>query len=508
MKKLYSVLLLILGFVLSASAQNWRPFNPDYRYHYQLGSANEITHTIFSDSTTTLPDDTVYYLNRVLSFCDTCLYLKSIYCPEFDCVFNRNSPQFMQREVHYAMGSMFAMTDPDQYVINFQAQPGESWITDAFNDVIATVDSVKEVIVFSSLDSVRYISTTNNRFIEISKNHGILRYPDYATEEYYVLVGISGLDVGERLPVMDDIFDFQPGDELVYSYNGFMAIAGCWNGIKKMRFLNRIDTADSIIFEVENIIYRHSWNCITPWKPMNYDNYYTTAETIALPKSNFNFLTKASPLAVTNSDVYVSNWQPSPLQEGYYVPVNTSKSEFGYEITFGPLSLNTGQCRYYKDPEESENPHLVVRGYSADEGMFSGIFNCSTDDITFGQGRGIIHTLRDDNFESGEEYIQIGTLIQGDTTGVVPSDATILQTKEIPDIQVSVFPNPASDSFSVNANTNIQSIELWDAFGKLVLLTNPTAQNADVDAKNLPAGVYVVRVKTSGGIRVLRIVIE
>lgn len=507
MKKILAAVLFLCEFVLSASAQNWRPFNPDYRYHYQFGSADEITHTIFSDSTTTLPDDTVFYLNRVLSFCDTCLYLKSIYCPEFDCVFNRNSPQFMQREVHYAMGSMFAMTDPDQYVINFQAQPGESWITDAFNDVIATVDSVKEVMILSSLDSVRYISTTNNRFIEISKNHGIIRYPDYATEEYYVLVGVSGLDVGERLPVMEDIFDFHAGDELVYSYSGNSAMSGCWNGTKKMRFMSRTDFADSTIYDVENVISYHSWNCITPWKPMNIDSYYTTTETITLRNSDFTFLDTANPFSLVTSESYVSNWQNAWTQNGYYVPVYTNKNEFGYELSYGPFNTENFGCSYYIQPEESDEPQFLVRGYS-DDGWSNGSIYCGTLDVTFGEGRGIVHTYQSDNFEFEEEYIQIGTLIGGDTTGMIPSDATILLSRELSEIEVSIYPNPVRENFTIQSDASISSIEVWDTLGKLVLLTNPAAQNAVVDAKNLPAGVYVVRVKTSVGIRILRIVIE
>ncbi|TZF98788.1 T9SS type A sorting domain-containing protein (plasmid) [Chryseobacterium panacisoli] len=59
--------------------------------------------------------------------------------------------------------------------------------------------------------------------------------------------------------------------------------------------------------------------------------------------------------------------------------------------------------------------------------------------------------------------------------------------------EVSVYPNPAIDFIQINSPGTVKSIEIYDESGKLI--KSKTNSNK-IDVKGLPAGLYMVHIKT------------
>ena len=68
----------------------------------------------------------------------------------------------------------------------------------------------------------------------------------------------------------------------------------------------------------------------------------------------------------------------------------------------------------------------------------------------------------------------------------------LLSTKSFDKLNVSIFPNPTTDSFSINSTTNIVKIQLFNTLGKLVLADKYNQQKFDIS--KFPSGIYLLKV--------------
>ena len=64
---------------------------------------------------------------------------------------------------------------------------------------------------------------------------------------------------------------------------------------------------------------------------------------------------------------------------------------------------------------------------------------------------------------------------------------------------ISLFPNPANNDFSVKGINGERQLDLFDLTGKQVLSTKTTGENS-ISVSSLPVGVYVVKIITEGGV--------
>jgi hypothetical protein len=70
-----------------------------------------------------------------------------------------------------------------------------------------------------------------------------------------------------------------------------------------------------------------------------------------------------------------------------------------------------------------------------------------------------------------------------------------------------VFPNPAKDSWTVNANNiNISSIKIFDLLGKNVMTLTPNSSTVKIDGTSLKIGLYFAQIKTVSGLTSLKLV--
>ena len=92
---------------------------------------------------------------------------------------------------------------------------------------------------------------------------------------------------------------------------------------------------------------------------------------------------------------------------------------------------------------------------------------------------------------------------------VVPQDTTGNGLDGPDDAGVLIYPNPAGDFFTVVAgNVQVESVSMIDFSGKLIMLRNWTGEREETfHLDRVPAGIYLVRIKTSEKVIMKKIVI-
>ena len=66
---------------------------------------------------------------------------------------------------------------------------------------------------------------------------------------------------------------------------------------------------------------------------------------------------------------------------------------------------------------------------------------------------------------------------------------------------ISIYPNPINDILNINGI--FESIEIFDIYGKLVLISNQDK----INTSNLSEGIYTINIKNNNNIITKRIVI-
>lgn len=85
---------------------------------------------------------------------------------------------------------------------------------------------------------------------------------------------------------------------------------------------------------------------------------------------------------------------------------------------------------------------------------------------------------------------------------VVVSSTMVLGVEGVPDVRISVWPNPANGIVNVEASQPVRLVEVIDLAGRKVC----SANGAAVDLGGMPAGVYILRCTTDGGVATSRVV--
>ena len=74
--------------------------------------------------------------------------------------------------------------------------------------------------------------------------------------------------------------------------------------------------------------------------------------------------------------------------------------------------------------------------------------------------------------------------------------------------QQLTFPNPAEESIYINLPVFTSKIEVYNIKGEMVQQLTPQKEVAEINVKDLPKGVYVVKMYSSKGLVTTRFVKE
>ena len=77
-------------------------------------------------------------------------------------------------------------------------------------------------------------------------------------------------------------------------------------------------------------------------------------------------------------------------------------------------------------------------------------------------------------------------------------DFTPLSIEEI-ELSVSIYPNPSENFINIESSVLINEINIFDYFGKLILVKKESNKSFILDTKNITPGNYIVVVKTVNG---------
>lgn len=69
-----------------------------------------------------------------------------------------------------------------------------------------------------------------------------------------------------------------------------------------------------------------------------------------------------------------------------------------------------------------------------------------------------------------------------------------------------VFPNPATDVWTINSNKQIKEIQLFDVLGKNISSLRPNSFNTEIDAAQLNKGIYFATISTSNGSQSVKLI--
>lgn len=209
------VLFALLLFATVANAQNWSPIVTGNKYHYTCDTTQTIF-TLFADSFDVQGNDTLFYMNRIVLPCDTCVNLSWYQSSgPVEKVFLRNQPQFLLRNCLVSDTSIWCHS-PTGFVLYPMRSVSSSWLFDTLNNITATVSEKLMGSVLGNTDSICVILLSTGDSVELSKNYGVVKFPVNGGG-YFRLYGIEGnASIGERLAGFMDFFNFNVGDSFVY----------------------------------------------------------------------------------------------------------------------------------------------------------------------------------------------------------------------------------------------------------------------------------------------------
>ena len=67
-------------------------------------------------------------------------------------------------------------------------------------------------------------------------------------------------------------------------------------------------------------------------------------------------------------------------------------------------------------------------------------------------------------------------------------------------VNIEIYPNPVSDKLTIEADEALQSVEVYDMMGALVMSLKDQADKVELSVGDLTIGTYFVRMATQSGV--------
>jgi hypothetical protein len=117
----------------------------------------------------------------------------------------------------------------------------------------------------------------------------------------------------------------------------------------------------------------------------------------------------------------------------------------------------------------------------------------------FGDGTSSQETNPSHLYNAGGNYTVTLTATNGDCVDTFVFDVMNVNTDELSDMTVSLYPNPASQQITLIAPAHSQ-IMLFDATGKMVMSMLTQQSNTEINLNDLSSGLYFVKGQNAQGI--------
>ncbi len=458
------------GIILGEFAQNWKPIVIDQKMNYRHSDSTEITNTIWVDSVNNNCSETIYFLNRIVAD-----------VPDNNQFVLRDHPLFYSAYFTEQANGIWATT---QYTLKTLNGLDSSWLFDPSNNIIATIIGIKTEEIFGVYDSVKVISLSNGNVVKLSKNFGIIQFPDFVSGGYYELVGLQDT-LGESVPDFWDIYNFEVGD--VFEYHDYSMDPFGWGYIKrKITITSKQINANGYSYDYSGIYYINYFENGGGGgtDSYTYNDSFTFTNSLGHPANLFPL----QPLLLENSNSGIGTGRVFCRAKIVFEPeMNSIEKEFGIK----DLTCQPPYDIFY---ELSEASDTLYRMETTPCGQFG---------LGFGNAIGTAFS-NDECFEYAEDSKLVGYIKNGDTVGLITPDTLLLtglKNRYNPDAGIKIYPNPARDfvnfSFPKDYPEKSCVIELSAPTGEIVLTRQAnTGIDFTLNTGDLNPGIYFYAVKS------------
>jgi hypothetical protein len=471
MRSFFTFLLALLAGI--SGAQNWAPVNRNEKFNFSLTGQNYISNTIWVDSAFASGSDSIFFLNRIVTDCDTCTAGYKL------C----NQGGFLKKKMIKRAGGIYEFRLPGSLVFQTLAAVGHQWLYDTANSVTATMNSKSFSVVFGISDSIERINLSNGGVIYLSKNHGVLQFTGMPVGNVYDLMGIEGRNLGALVPKFAQIYNFQVGDVFQYFHHDMNNGVGYGHeNLTKITVLSRDSLPGSYSYYVRKI------SC--GWETDLIGHHGDTTHTYELTSMNYQ-----------DSLTHPANYYPQQIIENPTIPVGWPGGNTGYtQVVTDTLGI---YCKYFGTFNNGDDPPLYQHGNlltpPLSYELLSPVYFVQAFVSTYKPALGNTYN----NiwiFEVGWLDVLIGYVKNGDTVGTVYGDDFILAGVHgsSPASGFKIYPDPCTDQLHITGITPGHSCNMIikDIAGRDILsLTGGSV----IDVSSLKPGIYILFLSDDSG---------
>lgn len=342
----------------------------------------------------------------------------------------------------------------------------------------------------------------------------------YATDDNYLRCNFS-YDDDHRLVAVKQMLDYEVVDSLFYDSNNRLIKLSGWQMIGGK--LENVYYVDYTYDVAGNLASRTNYNYFDTWELGGVYNYYYNADNqiikSELTMSGIVFMRIDYSYVDGNLDnelwSYYSGNGFEPAEKVYYFYQNDRLVEvkdstmgmYDWELYFTETYVYDaqGNCtekhRYDVYGNEVERSVYEFETRLLDETLMPSHFEMDRPFTYYNvntYSRERWYTL-DDN--SVLQYVcdYVYNYVSIDDNGIHTAGVETF----------AVVPNPAKDRITIESNgLSNATVQVIDAMGRVVVVTNISTDNKTVDISSLPSGCYVLRVSNKEGYKISKLIVE
>ncbi|MBE0663915.1 MAG: T9SS type A sorting domain-containing protein [Bacteroidales bacterium] len=473
MKKPFLLSILFLSLVFQVASQNYQTVNSDRVASFQYNGDHGFVRI----------DSVAYDTDSIL------IPFRNIQDVDYWCYTINGAHWLGDKIIIREDGfNIFLNRDGDSIYINTAASLNDSWTTfhrQGELSIISTVINHDTMSFLGLQDSVKTIGfqvynelmnpmnhLINNYTIKLSKNYGFVRTLNYTIFsdllptsyppvqfENLVEFDISGLSdpvTGIQDFTWMDIYDFQPGDEIHVKRYWSQTMQETDIQLLILRYLERTDYPDSIVYHAERIFSRDY---------KNQGNY------------TFTFIHDTIPEII----------HPNPIFDKLPGEVGIDTITYGSELIAYSLKMYSGTHLAKIIPEE--NYWFFNYG---DTCWHTAIYDGCMSDYAYYKGLGGPYLWC---WWFGESYRSLVYYKKGDVEWGTPLVIVGLEEAKLSS-DVKVYPNPVKDYLSVELKESAlpAKIEIYNVMGSLLKEFVLMETNQQISLQQLTPGLYFYQI--------------
>lgn len=393
----------------------------------------------------------------------------------------------------------------DSLIFKCNAQLGDNWTFCAFasgDKYIATLTSVLYDTVFTFQDSIKIISlqrqdssgvsipdSLNGFEFRLSKQFGLLTSLNikHFPQRYwiYTLKGIESV-AGEQRISLRTIFDFDIGDVFHYSsYTRVSLSVDRW--IKeKRKILSKTINSGNIVYTIEDSVYTLT---VDPWTSTSSLTGSVISESYSISLySNESLCSKLPHIAfLFTSYNYMTSWHRGVAnRRGIYTTpcMETTIPSIPHYVLMSIGGCNGDPCLF------PGGINLFLEGL----GLFNHFSSHDSSTSVYSCIKNLVY------YEKGAELY--GTPIAFPViTGI--SSSTCIGN------QTTIFPNPTSETATIESGENISNVEVYDCLlNQVFVKTNSSTNKIILNCSELANGFYIIKIIANGKNVLLKMVVS